>query len=305
MKNILYTIILLLLSTNLLADSFDKEIKEIAYKIRMTPEYNEGNVNQTVILEKTENYIVLRNEEVVARLVPFNSKHIHSFLPKVYREPWGEYCKSLDKRISIDFIEDAGIINNHTMLLVCLTENEANYQLMYVMCKDPKWQKGQMCEKHRKYQLGRPTWSIPSNEYLKKKFSLNSKTEVSTDKKQNIDEYKETCIKIGFKENTEKLGECVLKLIDLSQKKNSSSNETTSSNNQNKLQDELLRSQIEKEKQYQSDRKLEGWQEILQSIDSLGNESHQSSPTKRDLTCVNQCIASGKLLTYCNSFCEY
>ena len=109
----------------------------------------------------------------------------------------------------------------------------------------------------------------PTNKLISQKVYVDGeeipKAELAKIKKSLLlSAQKEECSEIGFKPNTEGHANCVLELIKIHSQSTQSSGAVPSSEVQ-----ELIELKIKREKQYQADRKIEGWRELLEFGRSL------------------------------------
>ena len=133
--------------------------------------------------------------------------------------------------------------------------------------------------------------------WVEANLSLKSDVEVEevkkNQKKNLIAEAKDQCKDIGFSPESEKFADCVLKVMEMSQ--DDSSSVTT---NSNQKQQELLDLQIEREKQFQREKKLDAMKNILKGLSG-------QSTGKIDLSCFHDCIRKGRMEGLCRKECSY
>jgi hypothetical protein len=133
--------------------------------------------------------------------------------------------------------------------------------------------------------------------WVEANLSLKSDVEVEevkkNQKKNLIAEAKDQCKDIGFSPESEKFADCVLKVMEMSL--DDSSSVTT---NSNQKQQELLDLQIEREKQFQREKKLDAMKNILKGLSG-------QSTGKIDLSCFHDCIRKGRMEGLCRKECSY
>ena len=126
----------------------------------------------------------------------------------------------------------------------------------------------------------------------------NPKIEQNKEQKQSlVSQSKEQCIDIGFKPETQKYADCVLRVTELNE-----GGISGIADEDNLKQRELLELQIQREKQLQKAQKIEALKDILRG---LGGNTNRSSTTTLDVSCYQDCLWKNRADGLCRKECSY
>ncbi|MDB3880133.1 hypothetical protein N9315_03360 [Alphaproteobacteria bacterium] len=106
--------------------------------------------------------------------------------------------------------------------------------------------------------------------------------------------HKKKCVDLGFTNPSESFGNCVLKLMEIESVMKSQGPSIPSVASYPNIRQKPTDAE-----------KLEGLQQMLEGMSGVLDGGQKKQNKRKDLGCVNNCLASGSMLSYCNSFCSY
>jgi len=146
--------------------------------------------------------------------------------------------------------------------------------------------------------------SDAGSKYDERKYKLyDGKKDPEREKKEKLAEYGDTCVDLGFVRKTPEYGNCILKILEIEQRQKQQGDNALSRKEQ-----ELMDLQITREKQNQTDRKIEGALELLELLSGEKKKNGKTNDTElttTDLKCLKNCQATGKSYMLCKKRCTY
>ncbi len=209
---------------------------------------------------------VLANNEQISNLIPGNS---YKLILEQFNEDW-EYIFKKDGELLIivnNPVEDYSYemsqqwrLNNNRVIVTYvekkfLSSEEKEYFISF------DFEKGYIIFDNTPYTISRvngQSFASFKDKYISKRGETNQVA--------NINKLKSDCKEMGFSENTEAMGNCILKLMEISKSSASTNNSGLDSAaiEQQRITNEILKKQLDLEKKKAKQKELEYYSEQFQ-----------------------------------------